>query len=244
MTTMPPHRLDMSFPGGPGRTRWPQVSHIAVLLAVLLGCTPMAGPSVGGEPPSMPHKPTLGDPAYKATSIQGTLRGAIMVLRDDPAYAALQGLTALGVSVEPFDPALAHYGVTSPEVQRAVEERLHQVGLRVLTVAELATAPGSPTLQLELEAPQPGPLNTYSYRMRLVLLQHVVLERDPALRVPAVPTWVIEYRTTSSAARLHEMQADVLDLVDRFLTSYQYVRTPPEQRPQGWPPWPAPAAPQ
>jgi hypothetical protein len=168
------------------------------------------------------------------------LRGAVMARRDDPAYAALRGLTGLGVVVEPFDPGLARYGLTQPAVQRAVEARLPPAGLRALSAEELATTPGTPTLQLAIEMLPPGAQETWTYLMRLSLLQDVMLVRDPTLQVPAVPTWVLEALTTASTARLHEMRGDVLELVGHFLTTYQYVTRPHEQ---GWPSWPRPAAP-
>jgi hypothetical protein len=211
-----------------------------VLLAWIIGGLAVASPALKEGLSSMPQKALPGDPGFKVTRIRGTLRGAIVVLGDDPAYAALRGLTGVGVVVEPLDPGLARYGVTPPEVQRAVEERLREAGLRVLSADELVTTPGTPTLQLDIEMLPPGSQETWTYLMRLSLRQQVVLVRDPTLQVPAVPTWVLEALTTSSTARLHEMRGDVLELVGRFLTTYQYVTRPHEQ---GWPSGPRPAAP-
>ncbi len=220
------------------RRRWPQVSSLAGLRAWLVGGLALASPARGEAPPPGPPTPVPGDPRFKAGWSRGTLRGAVMVRRDDPAYAALRGLTGLGVVIEPLETELARYGVTPPAVQRAVEARLQQAGLRVLSAEELATTPGAPTLQLAIEMLAPGAQETWTYLMRLSLLQQVVLVRDPTLQVPAVPTWVLEHRITAGAARLHEMPADVLALVDHFLRIYQSVTRPHEQ-----PAWPQPAAP-
>jgi hypothetical protein len=240
MTTRHSPRLDRPIREWPGRMHRPQVLHVAVLLAWMVGCLAMASPALHEEPPAVPHQPVPGDPRFKVTRFRGTLRGAVVVLGDDPAYAALRGLTGLGVVVEPLDPGLARYGVAPPEVQRAVEERLRQAGLRVLSADALATTPGTPTLQLAIEMLPPGFPETLTYLMRLSLLQQVVLVRDPTLQVPGVPTWVLESLSSASAARLPEMRGDVLALVGRFLTTYQYVTRPHEQ---GWPPGPRPAAP-
>lgn len=223
MTVMRSSRFCMPFSGWPGRKRWQQVPHFLLLLVWLVGGTPVLGPSLGGEPAPMPHHPVPGDPMFKSTEIRGSLRGAIAVQGGDPAYAALQGLTSLGVVVAPLAPELARYGVTPPQVQREVEERLRQAGLRVVSTDEMETTPGSPAVYLDIYAPRPGYKDTYTYLVRLSLLQHVVLARDPTLQVPAVPTWVIEYLISSSAAKLPEMRADVLDIVERFIMTYQEV---------------------
>jgi len=142
-------------------------------------------------------------------------------LSDSPRErATLAGLTGVGVVVEAMDPDAEKDGLTTSTLRTEVELKLRQAGIRVLTEAERAVAPGSPFLYLRVATMKSDGVGVYIYNITLELVQEVRLTRNPAITMLAT-TWrvggflgIIQHRNLS------QVRESVRDVMDQFLNAY------------------------
>jgi len=142
-------------------------------------------------------------------------------LSDTPRErATLAGLAGVGVVVEPMTPAAEKDGLTTSTLQTAIELKLRQEGIRVLTSGERLVAPGNPYLYLRVGTMKSDEVEVYVYTITLELLQEVRLSRNPAITSWAA-TWsapgkigIIGFR------KLPSVRESVRGIVDQFLNAY------------------------
>lgn len=133
--------------------------------------------------------------------------------------ATLAGLTGVRVEVEDIAADAEREGLTESDLQRDIEMKLQQAGIRVFTEAEWRTAPGKPTLNLEVRTLKPD-TKTYVVSITLELEQEVRLARDATVNVSAT-TWSAPPRLGIVAAgHFSSIRRDVREIVDQFIQAY------------------------
>ena len=135
----------------------------------------------------------------------------------------LRGLTELSVLVEYLPDEIERDGLNRDQLKHDIELRLRGAGLRVLTTAETAKAPGAPYLYLMVYAVTSPSINLQGYGVVLVLKQLVQLSRFPATELfattwdgPALPSVL-------GPPKAGEIRSRIFDAVERFLIDYQAV---------------------
>jgi hypothetical protein len=136
------------------------------------------------------------------------------------ADRTLHGLDALGVVVADVHPDAERRGLSRSALQTAVETRLRQAGIRVLTEEDGAETPEPPLLYLHVGIAPLESFPVYSVTIELQLRQSVCLARNLILCDTAI-TWEDESAGRAvSVSRLASLQQEVRDMVDRFATAY------------------------
>jgi hypothetical protein len=162
----------------------------------------------------------------------GVARGAAENERE-----SLRGLTGVCVRVERLSESARQDGLDGSGIQTDTEQKLKQAGIAVLTPAQAAQEPGSPTLYIFVNAkllfyptgvtfdPAGRPYNSppYVVMVTVSLLQNVVSARDPNLRLRDVKTWDAGYLRSLDPALLKQARTTVGDLVDEFIRDWRTV---------------------
>ena len=100
----------------------------------------------------------------------------------------LRGLTEISVLVEYLPDEIEREGLKREQIQRDIEFRLQEAGLRVLPITEIAAASGSPYLYVNI-AMSPGPtINSAIPAISLTFKQLVHLSRTPTTEL-FTTTW-------------------------------------------------------
>ena len=133
---------------------------------------------------------------------------------------SLAGLGGVYVLVEDMAPDVERNGLTRSTLQTDVEVKLRQAGIRVLTEAERAVAPGSPFLYLRVATMKSDGVGLYAVDIDLELNQEVRLTRNPAItslaRTWSAGGWV----GIIGSRNLSRVRDTVRDAVDQFLNDY------------------------
>ncbi len=133
--------------------------------------------------------------------------------------ATLVGLTGVGVVVENVDPTAEKDGLARSTLQNDVELKLRQAGIRVLSENELISAPGFPTLYLQVTAIR-HEMGLYAYCIKLEVQQVVRLLRDPSI-TSAATTWEARGEIgVVGKQNLSTVREYVRDQVDQFINAY------------------------
>jgi hypothetical protein len=114
-------------------------------------------------------------------------------------------------------------GLSREHLQRDIEVRLRQAGLRVLTISEIAKSPGAPYLYVAVY-PITGPsVDLNAYAIGLTLKQLVQLSRNPTTELFAT-TWEGPAPPSSLIApRVLDIRSRILEAVGRFIIDYEAV---------------------
>ena len=128
--------------------------------------------------------------------------------------ASLQGLPGVTVMMDAIGPPYGREALAIPDLQAAVELRLRQHGIRVLTEATGVLSLKVTTTRDDVDA--------YAVHLALRLLQVARLERK--LKRPMqllLSTWDAEaLLLVAPADFLRVVQPKAIDLVDRFINAY------------------------
>ncbi len=191
-----------------------------------------------------PHRPAhilvFGARTRYGPPIMSTIHGAwkwgliIAALMAYPTYAwsftsdkreTLRGLAEITVLVEYLPDEIEREGLKREHIQRDIELRLQEAGLRVLPLAEIATASGSPYLYVSI-AMATGPTTSGTIpTVSLTLKQLVHLSRAPATEL-FVTTWEGPVsHTVSTTNRIADIHSKLSDAVGRFLIDYRAVNS-------------------
>jgi hypothetical protein len=106
----------------------------------------------------------------------------------DITRATLRGLRGVGVLVEPLDPAVERAGLTTLQLQTAVEGQLQKAGIPVFTTEERLRIPGKPFVSVHVNIV----LRSYAlatYFIHVEVNQRASLETDALLTT--VSTWSV-----------------------------------------------------
>jgi hypothetical protein len=137
----------------------------------------------------------------------------------------LQRLEGVRVRVEDFTPGVTSEGRTRDQVQTAVEERLRQAGIPILTERERATLPGNPYLAITVKTQQTtGGLSGLSvYAIAVAFKQNAVLVRDSDLRAIGAATWSVGASGSVDRDHLQQLWDAVDTQIDTFIQAYLSV---------------------
>jgi len=136
--------------------------------------------------------------------------------------ASLRGLSGVLVLVQDLSPRIEEAGLTKSELQADVEQRLRWAGIRVLGREEWRGTTGWPVLYVQVSLHTPHKVDIFSLYIHVQLFEHVALERDPTIKIPAL-TWApTAYVGTSGKRYLKRgIQHQVRDQVDQFIAAYR-----------------------
>lgn len=136
----------------------------------------------------------------------------------------LRGLTELSVLVEYLPDEIEREGLNRDQLKQEIELRLRDTGLRVLTTAETAKAPGAPYLYLIVYAVTGPSVSLHGYGVALVLKQLVQLSRQPATELFATTWEGPALPSVLGSPKAGEIRGKIFDAVERFLIDYQAVK--------------------
>lgn len=136
----------------------------------------------------------------------------------------LRGLKEVSVLVEYLPDDVEREGLNREQLQRDIEVRLRQAGLRVLTIAEVAHSPGAPYLYVAVY-PITGPsTNLNAYAVALTLKQLVQLSRNPSTELFAT-TWDGPMQLSPLGELKVDLRTKIFDAVGRFIIDYRDVNS-------------------
>ena len=137
----------------------------------------------------------------------------------------LRGLKEISVLIEYLPDDVEREGLSREQLQRDIEARLRQAGLRVLTLSEVTNSPGAPYLYAAVY-PIIGPsVNVNAYAVALTLKQLVQLSRNPTTELFAT-TWEGPIHFSSlSDSRVPDIRSRIFDAVGRFIVDYRDVNS-------------------
>jgi len=137
----------------------------------------------------------------------------------------LRGLKEISVLIEYLPDDVEREGLNREQLQRDIEARLRQAGLRVLTLSEVTNSPGAPYLYVAVY-PIIGPsVNVNAYAVALTLKQLVQLSRNPTTELFAT-TWEGPLHFGSlSDSKVFDIRSRIFDAVGRFIVDYREVNS-------------------
>ena len=141
----------------------------------------------------------------------------------DPQVRTLTQLGGIEVMVEDLDSAVQADGAVrfdSIEIGRAVEQRLADAGLVVLTDSQSRADPTVPFLDVEAVVRRDPASGDFLYLITVDLYQVVVLHHDVRL---LAPTWESRFGVArvSRAAVTEKLRVKTLAAVDAFVRDYR-----------------------
>jgi hypothetical protein len=132
----------------------------------------------------------------------------------------LRGLQGVWVLIEDLEPEIERSGLTKKQVQKDVEGKLRDAGIKTLTQEECSKTPGEPYLyvNINLNAGKAGD-EKYSYSVDIGVIQGVRLQRDPRQKIHAV-TWSTGGVGSIEKEFVNRLSDSVEDLVNVFIKAY------------------------
>jgi hypothetical protein len=140
---------------------------------------------------------------------------------------SLRGLPGVMVAMEHLTPPVDQDGLTVGQLQTAVELRLRQAGIRVLTAEDMVSTPGYAYLYIRVTLTSSANSGIYGYIIEVHLMQRVRLARDPT-QVTTATTWETGWVGTAEALDVgRDVRQHVIARVDQFITAYLAVNAEP-----------------
>lgn len=137
-------------------------------------------------------------------------------LAEPGAPPALKGIKAVTVVVTGISPEAERDGLKRADLQRDVEDRLREGGLKVLASSERLQAPGQPHLMVRFIDQKRSEMDFYAISIAVHLVQNVRLARDNKVVVPA-ETWGMTGVISVGAQELVSVRNLLLEYVDMFI---------------------------
>jgi hypothetical protein len=113
--------------------------------------------------------------------------------RVQPPANPLAGLLGVEVQVDSLSGDLAPLGLSSADIQTAVDSELHNGGVRVLAPAERQSIPGAPVMSVQIMVVASSVRDStpvaFAYYLDVQVLERASLARVPRLSTQAV-TWI------------------------------------------------------
>ncbi len=146
----------------------------------------------------------------------------LLALDSEMNRATLKGLRGVRVLVEDLAPEVEREGLLKDQVQKSIEERLRQAGIRILTLEETAKTPGEPYLYVNLNISFAKGGEICSYSVDAALIQNVTLVRSPRQTTYAV-TWSTGGVGLIAKKSLSELKESVEEIADIFAKAFLSV---------------------
>lgn len=137
----------------------------------------------------------------------------------------LTGLQGVYVIVEEMQPNIQKYavksGLTKEQLQKDIELRLKEVGIRVLSRDEWMKTPGKPVLYISVNTHE-SERYWYAYDIKIELQQVVKMEANPKVNALAA-TWSLSMTGITNIGSLNVIKGDIEVLLGRFQQAYWAV---------------------
>lgn len=141
---------------------------------------------------------------------------------DSQDRESLRQLDAVKVFVEELAPETRALRLSRDAIQHAVEARLHEAGIRVLTTGDFP--PGDPFLRIAI-AISAERQRMVAYHVVVDFVQYAFLRRNPQFVHNRAQTWkASEGLDLIPAAQLaRSVERDLIRQVDEFIAAYRAV---------------------
>jgi hypothetical protein len=137
----------------------------------------------------------------------------------------LKGLQGMYVIVEEMQPNIQKYavkpGLTKEQLQKDIELRLKEIGIKVLSRDEWMKTPGKPVLYVSVNTHEAERF-WYAYDIKIELQQIVKMEANPKVNTLAA-TWSLNMTGITNIGSLNIIKGDVEVLLARFQQAYWAV---------------------
>lgn len=142
---------------------------------------------------------------------------------------SLVEIDALYVFVQGLTEGAKKAGLTTKQIQTEVEDKLKQLGIRVVSEEEGLRLAGSPVLYVNISAHKRTRTAAFVYHVDVGVLQKVTLVRDPTIQ-PMSITWnkgQLGYCPSSALAK--SLGETVGYLMDKFQEDYRAANLKPKE---------------
>jgi hypothetical protein len=137
----------------------------------------------------------------------------------------LKGLPGVYVIVEEMQPNIQKYagkpGLTKEQLQKDIEFRLKERGIKALSRDEWTKTPGKPVLYVSVNTHETEKYQ-YAYDIKMELQQVVKMEANPKINALAA-TWSMNMTGMTNIGSLNIIKGDVDVLLERFQQAYWAV---------------------
>lgn len=158
--------------------------------------------------------------SVSASTLTFTLPCPLFAINGLSNRATLRGIKGVGVLVEKLPPEVEQQGLNRNQLQKAIESKLQNAGIKVLTRAGSLAAPGEPYLYININVNiAKTESDIYPYSIDLLFTQKVSLVRDPKLTTYAV-TWSTSGVGSITKRFVDQLQEIVENTVDIFIRAY------------------------
>jgi hypothetical protein len=152
--------------------------------------------------------------------------GSVAIAVDSAATReTLRGLPGVYVIVEEMQPNIQKYavkpGLTREQLQKDIESRLKERGIKALSRDEWTKTPGKPVLYLSVNTHETEKYQ-YAYDIKMELQQVVKMEANPKINALAA-TWSMNMTGMANIGTLNIIKGDVEVLLGRFQQAYWAV---------------------
>jgi len=171
---------------------------------------------------------------YRISAVISALL-AVFVLRGEACGElsdkqwSLAEIDALYVFVQGLTEGAKKAGVTAGQIQTEVEDKLKQMGIRVVSEEEGLRLAGSPVFYVNISAHKRTRTAAFVYHVDVGVLQSVTLVREPKIRAMSI-TWnrgQLGYCPSSGLAK--SLGDTVGYLMDRFQEDYRAANPKPKE---------------
>jgi hypothetical protein len=142
---------------------------------------------------------------------------------------SLAGIDTLYVFVQGLTEGAEKTGLTTEQIQTEVEDKLKQMGVRIVSEEEGLKIAGSPVLYVNISVHKRTRTAAFVYHVDVGVLQRVTLVREPRIR-PMSITWnkgQLGYCPSIGLAK--SLRETVGYLMDRFQEDYQAANPKPKE---------------
>jgi predicted secreted protein len=155
---------------------------------------------------------------------------SIIAWGDEVGRSSLSGLTGVFVVVEEVSESVENAGLTQHQLKNDVELRLHQAGIKALSMEESFKWPGHPVLHVYVICVPSSDNSMFAISVQVKFCQDVYLARDPKIGCIAA-TWSAPILTGfSDKSGLRNLVREYLpDCIDEFINDYLEAN-PKEQK--------------
>jgi hypothetical protein len=149
----------------------------------------------------------------------------VFAVDSDVTRLTLTGIQGVHVIVEEMQPNIQKYavkpGLTKEQLQKDVEVRLREMGIKVLSKDEWMKTPGKPVLYISVNTHE-SERYWYAYDIKVELQQVVKMEANPKVNTLAA-TWSLNMTGMTNIGSLNIIKGDIEVLMGRFRQAYWAV---------------------
>jgi hypothetical protein len=139
---------------------------------------------------------------------------------------SLTDIKELSIVVQGMTEETKKIGLSAEQIQAAVEEKLKETGIKVVSAEEAERILGSPSLYVNISARKRERVAAFMFHVDVGVLQEVELVRDPMIQIMSI-TW-IKGQTGDCPSRgfVKAMRETVGYLMDQFCEDYRKANPP------------------